>query len=221
MSFRFAVALSALVVATACADSAGGPANQLLGPAAVIGNPPPPAFSGSVVGDFQAADSDAKASRVMPGLSLELEGGSGGTGNPPKGIFRFRISGVEYNADSANTKFWMPFPFQPLPANLRGKIPPLKKGRIVVENGKSVGTGVIAAFDDANGGYWLIELSQFTQPYEVFVPGCRNQNWVNCITLDAPVVAVFYRILGVDRNGNLLFESYPSAPSFLTFASRF
>jgi hypothetical protein len=64
-------------------------------------------------------------------------------------------------------------------------------------------------------------MSQFTQPYEVFVPGCRNQNWVNCVTLDAPVVAVFYRLLGFDRQGKPLFESFPSKPSSLTFATGF
>ena len=220
MSLRLAVALSALVVTTACADGAGGPADQLFGPSAVVGNPPPPAFGGAVVGTFSAAQVDGKRSYALPGLSLELEGGTG-SGNPPQGDFRFILNNVEYNANPGNTIFWMAFPNQPLPPDLQGKIPPLKKGRIVVQNGASVGSGVIAAFDQKNGGYWLIELNQFTQPYEVFVPGCTNQNWVNCITLDAPVVAVFYRILGVDREGRLLFESYPSEPSMLTFASRF
>jgi hypothetical protein len=174
-----------------------------------------------VLGEFEAADTDNKVSRAPSGLSLEREGGSGNTGNPPSGVFTFLISDVEYNANSQNTLFWMNFPNQPLPPELEGKLPPLKRGRIEVKNLQSRGTGVIAAIDEKNGGFWLIEMSQFTQPYEVFVPGCANQNWVNCITLDAPVVAVFYRLVGFDQRGKPLFESYRSLPSSLTFATGF
>jgi len=221
MSLRVAFALTALVVAAACADGAGGPADQLFGPNAVVGNPPPPAFSGKVMGTFQVTDADGKVSRAPAGLSLEREGGSGQTGDPPSGIFRFLIETVEYNADPQNLKFWMNFPRQALPRELQGKFPEFKRGRIVVENGQSVGTGVIIDIDEENDGFWLISMEQFTQPYEVFVPGCRNQNWVNCITLDAPIVAKFFRVIGFDDRGSPIFEGFTSEPSSLTFATAF
>lgn len=224
MSLRYAFALTVLVVAAGCADGSGGPASALVGPNAVVGNPPPPAFSGSVIGSFGIDQGDEKVARLMPGLSLEREGGSGEgstTGEPPRGTFRFIVRGVEYNADPENLVFWMNFPQQPLPQELQGRFPNFKRGRIVVQNGQSVGTGVIIAIDGENGGFWLISMAQFTQPYEVFVPGCQNQNWVNCITLDAPIIAKFFRVIGFDDRGNPIFEGFESAPSSLTFAELF
>ena len=223
MSLRYAFALTALVVAAGCADGSGGSASALLGPSAVVGNPPPPAFSGSIVGRFGIDQGDNKVARVLPGISLEREEGLGGstTGEPPRGIFTFIVRGVEYNADVEQETFWMNFPHQPLPKVLQGRFPNFKRGRIVVQNGQSVGSGVIISIDDENGGFWLISMAQFTQPYEVFVPGCQNTNWVNCITLDAPVVAKFFRVIGFDDRGNPIFEGFESAPSMLTFAELF
>lgn len=221
MSLRIVIALSALAIVTGCADGAGGPADALVGPNAVVGNPPPPAFSGKVMGTFEVSEIDGKVARTQMGLSLERETGSSQTGEPPEGTFRFLVENVEYNADSANLKFWMAFPRQPLPGSLKGRFPNFQRGRITVQNGKSVGTGVIIDIDEKNGGFWLIPMNQFTQPYEVFVPGCQNPNWVNCITLDAPIVAKFFRVIGYDEDGRPIFEGFTSQPSSLAFATGF
>jgi hypothetical protein len=55
----------------------------------------------------------------------------------------------------------------------------------------------------------------------VFVPGCQNQNWINCITLDAPIIAKFFRVIGYDKDGKPIFEGFESEPSSLTFAEAF
>jgi hypothetical protein len=211
MSHRVLVALSALVLVSACADGTG-PADRSSGPNNIVGNPPPPAFDGTVIGDFESATLEGRVSRLPTGLSLEREGSST---QAPQGAFRFTISPVEYNANAALTEFWMTFPPQTVPANVAQLIPKPKQGRVVVSNGKSVGSGVIVAFDQANGGWWIIELSNLTQPYDVFQRACPGRTWANCITLNAPVIAYFYPTTGPQS------MVYPSKPGFLRFTTQF
>lgn len=218
MRHRIALTIATLALVSACADGSGGP-DALFGPSAVTGNPPPPAFTGAVGGFFESSTVDEQRSApAISGLSLAFSATSGN--NPPTERFRFSISPVEYNADPSLTSFWMNFPYQPLPRALQGLIPPLPRGHIVYKNGQSTGSGIILARDDVNGGWWLIHLSQFTQPYNVFLPSCQNTNWVDCLTLDAPVFAIFYRVTE-DAQGQKSFETYPSITSQLNFATGF
>ena len=213
---RLAIAISTLALIAACADGSGG-ASGLLGPNAVIGNPPPPAFTGAVGGYFEPSTTDElRSTTAASGLSLSLTASQ----NPPTERFRFSISPVEYNADPSLSSFWMNFPYQPLPRALQGFIPPLPRGHIIYRNGQSTGSGIIMARDDANKGWWLIHLSQFTQPYNVFLPSCQNTNWTDCVTLNAPVFAIFYRVVE-SPTGQRSIETYPSAPSTLFFATGF
>ena len=213
---RFAIALSTLALVSACADGSGG-ASGVFGPSAVVGNPPPPAFTGAVGGFFTTDPTDERRSTTsVSGLSLSVSANQ----NPPTGQFRFSISPVEYNADPSLTTFWLNFPYQPLPRALQGFIPPLPRGHIVVRNGQSTGSGIIIARDDVNKGWWLIHLSQFTQTYNVLLPSCQNTNWTDCLTLDAPVFAIFYRVVETP-DGQRSVETYPSAPSTLNFATGF
>ena len=215
MSHRLVVALAALVLVSACSDGTGV-SDRLTGPNNIVGNPPPPAFGGTLLGTFDAGgDEVGKVSRAPDGLSLEV---SNGTARPPAQPFRFRIATVEYNANAALTEFWMNLPQQRLPAVLQGKVPPLQRGRIHVQNGVTTGIGhIVSQFDKKNGGYWLIDMTQFTQQYDVCVPSCQNPTWVNCLTINVPVVAVFYRTVG--RRD--LFNPYPSQPSIMNFATQF
>jgi hypothetical protein len=216
MRHRIALSIAALALVSACADGSGGP-GALLGPSYVAGNPPPPAFTGAIGGFFRSSPVDERRASTLGGLSLSV---STTGNNPPAGVFRFSLAPVEYNADQSLTSFWMNFPYQPLPRALQGLIPPLPRGHIVYKNGQSTGSGIILARDDANGGWWLIHLNQFTQPYNVFLPSCQNTNWVDCLTLDAPVFAIFYRVIE-DVEGQKRFETYPSITSQLNFATGF
>ena len=217
MRSRIALAVTALALVSACADGSGG-ADGLVGPNPLTGNPPPPAFTGAVAGYFEPSPvEEHRAHTGISGLSLQVT--QGGT-NPPTTRFRFAISVVEYNADPNLSSFWLNFPRQTLPTALQGHVAPLIRGRIVYQNGQSTGIGTIIARDSKNRGWWIIDLSQFTQPYNVFLPSCPNQNWVNCLTLNAPVIATFYRIVE-SGDGSRQVEAYPSKPSTLYFATGF
>lgn len=212
MQHRIVPVVAAMAMLVACADAPSGPSTLAFSDvtASALGNPPPPAFEGSLVASFDLAS--GKASRLTPGLSLSVSGSSLS--------HRFVLSHVEFNANSEQTQYWMNFPRQPYPREW-GLGTALPRGRILQKDGASVGSGIIASRDERNGGWWLIDMTQFTVPYNVFVNGCQNPNWLNCVTLNVPVVAEFVRITGRGENGEPIVERRRSNPATMSFAERF
>lgn len=204
MQRRLVPMLATLALIAACADSPTGPNDGALAIASAASNPPPPSFGGTLVGDFDVSGTFGKRSLGATAQGLSLEVGSGGYHH------RFTISPVEYNANTAQTAYWMNFPSRPL-----------GKGRIYYSNGQTTGSGLIADFDQANNGWWVIDLAQFTGAYNVFGPCTNTANWVNCVELTKPIVATFVRTVGTDENGKEINEKLTSDPALLRFATDF
>lgn len=213
MQFRILPALAGVAMLVACSDAPSGPGSMSVSElSSALGNPPPPAFSGFLVADFELGASGDVGS-LTPELSLSVSANS-------TRRFRFQLGNVQFGANEEQTYFWMRFPRQPFPRewNLGTALP---YGRIHQRHERTVGTGIIANRDERNRGWWLIDMSQFTVPYQVFVNGCANQNpnWQQCVTLNVPIVAEFVKIKGRDERGELIVERRTSNPAIAYFAS--
>jgi hypothetical protein len=203
--------LSAVAVAACSSDKASVAAANpnAIEIAALRSNPPPPSLLGASLGIFSSPTSTSAAA-PSGGASLDAAPSEAYTN------VRFFVDKVELNANSALTSYWNNFPTQQLPAKAY-RIGAISRGRVAwsASSGMTTGQGRVFAFDPRINAYIVVDLTQIQIQGNAF--GDCFQTGRDCVTINAPVVAQIYQIIGKDSQGNWLFNIVPTAPANLSW----